>query len=524
MKRSRRTLAALALSATFLSAPCADAGLFSRGGDGSDYPSKGKAIDLLKPVADYTELVGQRPRALGIMRARAQGFVPSPALHDYVRGVLMKDLAGVQLPPSFNPDVRILAAPEFAALCTPDGTIVITIGLLEQIESEDELAFVLGHEVSHAIYRHHGADWFKKSQYYAVVNGGAVDKTLTEGPLAGNSTVKNLARGLDVARHLVKLSANVLSPQFEKDQENAADALGFDLAVKAGYSTEGANGILDKLSRQEEEAKKAAASAKASEKKKSGSSDDDDDFLGKLTSLGSIGSLSSGGHLNGEVVADLAITAFDSAVDSMAEDATTHYPAAEREKLLGEYQFREYRDTLPAAPTGLPWKSKPTTKPMQDTVEVMTHYADAETTAGYVADRRSTSLIAANNAMLQAVKSPTDNHAYTLFAASGYYDVSGKSALSEAALLRATQGPEPSWEVYARLLNIYMQRRDYTHAQALMDQAVARFDNSPVLLPKRIQILHAEGRDSEAQALLPQCKGYDIDELYDLCKTSAGQA
>ncbi len=523
MRYTRRALAALALSAVFLSVPCADAGIFGRGGDGSDYPSKGKAIDLLKPAADYTDVVGQRPRALGIMRARAQGFVPSPALHDYVRGVLMKDLAGVQLPPSFNPDVRILAAPEFAALCTPDGTIVITIGLLEQIDSEDQLAFVLGHEVSHAIYRHHGADWFKKSQYYAVVNGGAIDKTLTEGPLASNSTVKNLARGLDVARHLAKLSANVLSPQFEKDQENAADALGFDLAVKAGYSTEGANGILEKLSQQEEEAKKAAAAAKASEKKKSGS-DDDDGFLGKLSSIGDLGNLTSGGHLNGEVVADLAITAFDSAVNSMAEDATTHYPATEREKLLGEYQFREYRDTLPAAPTSLPWKGQPSTQPAHDMVEVMTHYADAETTAGYVADRRSTSLVAANNAMLQSVKSPTDNHAYTLFAASGYYDVSGKSALSEAALVRATQGPEPSWEVYARLLNIYMQRHDYTKAQALMDQAVLRFDNSPVLLPKRIEILHAQGRNAEAQALLPQCKDYDIDELYDLCKSSAGQA
>ena len=68
----------------------------------------------------------------------------------------------------------MLAAPEFSALCTPDGTIIITIGLLEQLDNEDELAFVLGHEVSHAIYRHHEKDWYKKSQYFAVVNGAAV--------------------------------------------------------------------------------------------------------------------------------------------------------------------------------------------------------------------------------------------------------------------------------------------------------------------------------------------------------------
>ncbi len=37
----------------------------------------------------------------------------------------MKVLKGVTLPPSFQPDVRVLAAPEFTALCTPDGTIVV---------------------------------------------------------------------------------------------------------------------------------------------------------------------------------------------------------------------------------------------------------------------------------------------------------------------------------------------------------------------------------------------------------------
>ncbi len=54
-----------------------------------------------------------------------------------------------------------------------------------------------------------------------------------------------------------------------------------------------------------------------------------------------------------------------------------------------------------------------------------------------------------------------------------------------------------------------------------MEQAIPRFDNSPVLLPKRIAILHGLGRQQEAEALLPQCNGYDIKELYDLCKKAA---
>ena len=82
--------------------------------------------------------------------------------------------------------------------------------------------------------------------------------------------------------------------------------------------------------------------------------------------------------------------------------------------------------------------------------------------------------------------------------------------LSDAALQKAVKGPEPSWEVYARLIDRYVAQNDYAHAQALMGEAVTRFDNSPVLLPKRIAILHGMGNDSEAEALLPQCRGYDI--------------
>jgi len=38
------------------------------------------------------------------MRTRGQGFVPSRELHDYVHGVMMRLLAGVPLPPSFQPE------------------------------------------------------------------------------------------------------------------------------------------------------------------------------------------------------------------------------------------------------------------------------------------------------------------------------------------------------------------------------------------------------------------------------------
>ncbi|HEY6669888.1 MAG TPA: M48 family metalloprotease, partial [Methyloceanibacter sp.] len=225
----RRTSALLALAtALLLSTATADAGLF----DSNGYPSHGRAIDALKPAADYGDLVKNRPLAISIMRTRGQGFVPSPELHAYAQGVMMRLLKGVSLPPSFRPEVHILATPEFTGECTPDGTLIISVGLLELLETEDELAFVMGHELAHAIYRHQPRDWYKKAQFYAVVNGSAIDAFAQS--QFGDQTNADIARAQDVAQHMAKLSANVLMPQMAKGDEDAADALGFDLMVKAG--------------------------------------------------------------------------------------------------------------------------------------------------------------------------------------------------------------------------------------------------------------------------------------------------
>ena len=520
MRRRILTVAVLACG-VLAAAPTADAGLF----DSNGYPSEGRAIDQLKPAADYSDVTKGRPLSLGIMRTRGQGFVPSPELHDYVRGVMLKLLKGVDMPASFQPEVRILAAPAFAGECTPDGTLILTVGLLEQLETEDELAFVMGHELAHAIYKHQPADWYKKAQFYAVVHGTAFDTVAQSTATAiGGSIGGNIGRALDVAQHLSKLSSGVLMPQMERGQEDQADALGFDLMVKAGYDPEAAFAVMDKLARQEAELKRAADAAKAAADKdghhSGGLFGDIGHGVGAIGGL--VGTLALGGTPSGEQIADTAIFAFDTAVDSMAEDATTHHPATEREALLAAYIYRAYRDIRPEQPTPLPWAPQSSSPLKPQLTELMAHYTDAENAAAFVAQPDSGAVQTARANVENAIAPPTSNHAYTEFAASQFYRQQDEPQQSEAALERAVAGPQPSWEVYSRLININMARDDYAHAEQLMDQAVQRFQDSPVLLPKRIEILKALGRRADAAALLPKCKSYDIDTLTDECKKALG--
>ena len=511
----RQAAAALTLALGVLTTvPSADAGMF----DSNGYPSSGRAIDQLKPASDYSDVLQGRPLALGIMRTRGQGFVPSPELQDYVHGVMMRLLAGVTLPASFQPDVRVLAAPAFAGECTPDGTLILTVGLLEQLETEDELAFVIGHELGHAIYRHHPEQWAKKAQYYAVVHSTSFDVATRSAALAaGGSLGGNIARGLNVAQHLAKLSSDVLMPQMERNQEDAADALGFDLMVKAGYDPEAAFAVMDKLAAQEAEAKRAADAARAAAGKND--SDSGGGLLGGIGAVGGlVGTLALGGTPSSDQIADVAIFAFDKAVDSMAEDATSHHPATEREALLSAYIYRSYRDVRPEPPTPLPWAPQSTSPLTPQLTGLLAHYTDAEDAAAYVADPSSSSQTAALNNVRSATAAPTSNHAYTEYAAFEYYSHEDERAQSEAALERAAAGPQPSWQVYSKLIDIRMARQDYASAEQLMNQAVTQFQDSPVLLPKHIAILEVQGRSDDARALNSKCKSYDIDPLTDACK------
>ena len=79
-----RTFGLIALASALLTTASAQASV----GDG--YPGRGTAISQVSAATDYNDVLAGRPLALGIMRARAQGFVPSPQLQTYVQGVLAR--------------------------------------------------------------------------------------------------------------------------------------------------------------------------------------------------------------------------------------------------------------------------------------------------------------------------------------------------------------------------------------------------------------------------------------------------
>jgi Zn-dependent protease with chaperone function len=97
------------------------------------------------------------------------------------------------------------------AFALPGGHVYVGGGLLELMDSEDELAAVIGHEIEH-IDHYHCAERVQREQ------------ALRKIPLGG----------------LVALPIEVFEAGYGKDQELEADREGTRLAVEAGYSASGA--------------------------------------------------------------------------------------------------------------------------------------------------------------------------------------------------------------------------------------------------------------------------------------------
>lgn len=128
----------------------------------------------------------------------------------------------------------IIDTPMVNAMALPGGYIYVTRGMMERINSEDELAGVLGHEITHVTARH-AAQQMSRAQLAQL---GMVLGSVIAGPQA-TQTFGQLA----------ELGVNLLFLRYSRGQESQADLVGTEYAAKAGFNPVGVERMLTTLLR-----------------------------------------------------------------------------------------------------------------------------------------------------------------------------------------------------------------------------------------------------------------------------------
>lgn len=124
------------------------------------------------------------------------------------------------------------------AFALPGGYVYVTRGLLPLVNSEDELAGVVGHEIGHVAARH-SVQQLTREAPFAFVTNVVSGITGLVSPLVGSL----LGSGGDFITKLV-------SAPYSREQEREADRVGQEIAARAGWNPAALSAFLDTLERE----------------------------------------------------------------------------------------------------------------------------------------------------------------------------------------------------------------------------------------------------------------------------------
>jgi len=169
------------------------------------------------------------------------GLVENPGLETYL-SQLGQRLASHSPRGDITYQFQVANMPEANAFALPGGRIYVSRGLLPLLNSEDELAAVLGHEIGHVAARH------------------SVRRQTASAPLAplriatalGGATASIVSPGLgQLVAGLGEFPGAFAMAAYSRDQEREADRLGQQIAAAAGFDPMALSVFTETLAREE---------------------------------------------------------------------------------------------------------------------------------------------------------------------------------------------------------------------------------------------------------------------------------
>ena len=210
----------------------------------------GLAQAPLPALGDGAEMSPSAERRLGDRIARSlyrdPAYLDDPVLAEYVQAIWQRLLAGArqrgellpELEASFAWDVALGRDRSVNAFALPGGYLGVHLGLIATVASEDELASVLAHELSHVTQRHIARMIGRQSNQGPWVLAG-----LILGALAASANPQ-AASALMVGSQAAVVQGQL---NFSRDMEREADRVGYGVMTQAGFEPRGFVTMFQKL-------------------------------------------------------------------------------------------------------------------------------------------------------------------------------------------------------------------------------------------------------------------------------------
>ena len=179
----------------------------------------------LDPRVKEPDYSGLRPGELKLQRMKFK-LVPSKEAQEYVERIGQSVIPEHQRSLSATDPLKIpfrfylVENKSFNAAAFPNGVVVVHSGVFGILENESQLAFVLSHEVTHAIEKHQWREHEYHRKALTALKVGAI-----VGAGFGGSGVMDIANMVEGA----------IRNGYARSLENQADRVGMENALAAGY-------------------------------------------------------------------------------------------------------------------------------------------------------------------------------------------------------------------------------------------------------------------------------------------------
>jgi hypothetical protein len=173
-------------------------------------------------------------------------YLDDPVLMDYVQGIWTKLMAAARSKGDLSDELNDTFAWTMVldrdravnAFALPGGYMGVNLGLIAVVSSEDELASVLGHELSHITQRHISRLIGRQSS-----QGPLLLAAMILGAMAAGSNPQ-AASAMIVGGQAAAIQGQL---NFSRDMEREADRVGYGVMTQAGYQPQGFVTMFEKL-------------------------------------------------------------------------------------------------------------------------------------------------------------------------------------------------------------------------------------------------------------------------------------
>lgn len=420
--------------------------------------------------------------------------------------------------------VHMVGRGEYSPNALPDGSLAVPVGFLIQAQSDDEIAFVMAHEYAHLALGHFVRNDRLNTQKRIVTQAaqlysGGVGLSQIRLQQVGQRPNLAFADRQKVEQANARASRskdrldwvlnNLVEPVWSRRQEDEADAIGFDLALAAGYApADGAAAAFARLTADDQAKQSLVGQLQAQM----------DQSLAESNSIQSRLALQRGD-------AGMFLNSFSKNLQSGLRDralratetflSAQHRAPGARQKGIADYSETAYPQAK-LVDAQMKW--------LRD-VRATREFTNARTAVSALQRAQQArfdgNFAQAEAAIRQALGTSYGSLPLFINEAARISRDKGDLRAAETQFTRADSHPQQTFDGFRDHVLMCISTGAYARALSVIDLYRSRSGTDKEFLPQLIRTRFKQGQSDAALKLLERCVNYEEAELREACAMNA---